>query len=133
MRFLQAMEEYAAAFIATGKPLVLCGDLNIARAEIDVHPKERNPRAIGQLPEDRALFERMLGRGLQDLGRAMAPEEPGLFTWWPPWRQMRARNIGWRLDYVLPSQNLGDRAASCRVEAQTGTSDHAPVIAEFRL
>ena len=86
--------------------------MNVARTDRDVHPKERKPRAIGQLPEERALIERIIGRGLVDLGRALDPDNDGLFTWWAPWRNMRQRNIGWRLDYVLASEALaapGDR------------------------
>ncbi len=132
MRFFHALEEYAGAMVEAGVPLILCGDLNIARAEIDVHPKERSPNCTGQTPEERALFERMLGGGLVDLGRAMDPTNEGLFTWWAPWRNMRARNIGWRLDYILASEPLAGEASSCVVAAQFGTSDHAPVVAEFR-
>jgi exodeoxyribonuclease-3 len=132
MRFLQAMDAYAAAFPQAAGALVLCGDLNVARTDRDVHPKERKPRAIGQLPEERALIERIIGRGLVDLGRAVDPDNDGLFTWWAPWRSMRERNIGWRLDYVLVSQALASRAIACPVQKDVGTSDHAPVMAEFR-
>ena len=131
IRFLEALDAYAAAFRAQGRQLVLCGDLNVARADMDVHPKERKPRAIGQLPEERALIERILGRGLVDLGRALDPANDGLFTWWPPWRSMRQRNIGWRIDYVLASDTLAARASSCPVQSGIGTSDHAPVVATF--
>jgi exodeoxyribonuclease-3 len=131
MRFLEAMDAYAASFQAAGRPLVLCGDMNVARTDKDVHPKERKPRAIGQLPEERALVERILGRGLVDLGRAFDPDNEGLFTWWPPWRNMRERNIGWRLDYVWASASLAGRATACAVQKETGTSDHAPVMATF--
>ena len=106
IRFLEAMDAYAAALQAAGRTVVLCGDLNIARTERDVHPKERKPRAIGQLPEERALLERIISRGLVDVGRALDPDNDGLFTWWAPWRNMRQRNIGWRLDYVLASESL---------------------------
>ncbi len=131
MRFLEAMDAYAAATQAAGRPLVMCGDLNVARTDMDVHPKERRPNTIGQLPEERALLERIIGRGLVDVGRALDPAHDGLFTWWPPWRNMRQRNIGWRLDYVLASESLARRAVACPVEAQIGTSDHAPVVASF--
>jgi exodeoxyribonuclease-3 len=131
MRFLEALDDYAASFTASGRQLVLCGDLNVARSEQDVHPKERKPKAIGQLPEERALIERILGRGLVDLGRALDPANDGMFSWWAPWRNMRQRNIGWRLDYVLASQALASRAQSCPVQADVGTSDHAPVMATF--
>jgi exodeoxyribonuclease III len=96
-----------------------------------VHPKERKPKAIGQLPEERALIERILGRGLVDLGRALDPANDGMFSWWAPWRNMRQRNIGWRLDYVLATQALASRAQTCPVQADVGTSDHAPVMATF--
>jgi exodeoxyribonuclease-3 len=131
MTFLEALDDYAASFAATGRRLVLCGDLNVARTDRDVHPKERKPGAIGQLPEERAIIERILGRGLVDLGRELDPGNDELFSWWPPWRNMRQRNIGWRLDYVLASQSLATRAVSCPVQTEIGTSDHAPVVATF--
>jgi exodeoxyribonuclease-3 len=131
MRFLDAMDEYVQSFAATDRRLVVCGDMNVARTDKDVHPKERKPRAIGQLPEERAVIERIIGRGLVDVGRALDPDNEGLFTWWPPWRNMRERNIGWRLDYVLASTALASRAIACPVQKDVGTSDHAPVVATF--
>ena len=131
MHFLESMDAYAATLQSSGRPFVLCGDLNVARTERDVHPKERKLRAIGQLPEERALLERIIGRGLLDVGRALDPENDDLFTWWPPWRSMRQRNIGWRLDYVLASESLAGRAVACPVQRDVGTSDHAPVVATF--
>ena len=131
LRFLEAMEAYAASFAANAASLVLCGDLNVARAEIDVHPRERRPNVIGQRPEERALIDRILARGLSDLGRVLDPHNDGLFTWWPPWRNLRQRNIGWRLDYILASEDLAGRAVSCPSFREVGTSDHAPVVATF--
>ena len=131
IRFLEAMEAYARTFHESGQTLILCGDLNVARTDMDVHPKERKPRAIGQLPEERALIERIIGCGLVDVGRALDPANDGLFTWWAPWRNMRQRNIGWRLDYVLASTAIASRATSCPVQKEIGTSDHAPVVATF--
>jgi len=131
MKFLEAMEEYARAFQGSGKILIMCGDLNVARTDMDVHPKERKPRAIGQLPEERAMIERIIAQGLVDVGRALDPDNDGLFTWWAPWRNLRQRNIGWRLDYVLASTTIASRVVSCPVQKDVGTSDHAPVIATF--
>jgi exodeoxyribonuclease III len=131
VRFLDALERFTAERAAAGSALIVCGDLNIARTDMDVHPKERKPRAIGQLPEERAQLERIIGHGLVDVGRALEPENDQMFTWWAPWRNMRQRNIGWRLDYVLASQPLFTRIRSCIVQHDVGTSDHAPVIAEF--
>jgi exodeoxyribonuclease-3 len=131
MRFLRAMEDYAAKLGAEGRQLVLCGDLNVARTDLDVHPKERKPGIIGQRPEEREQFERILSSGLVDLGRTLAPDNDQMFTWWAPWRNMRQRNIGWRLDYVLASPAMAARVRSCPVLADVGTSDHAPVMATF--
>ena len=83
---------------------------------------------VGQTVEERGLFETLLGAGLQDVGRAVDPDNEGLFTWWAPWRNMRQRNIGWRLDYLLASPGVASRVESCVVQAEVGTSDHAPVL-----
>ena len=131
MRFLEALDRHVLALHAAGKTVVLCGDFNVTREERDVHPQERKPGAIGQRPEERELFARILSRGLEDLGRAFDPDNDSLFTWWAPWRNMRHRNIGWRLDYVLASREL--IAKRCEVFPEIGTSDHAPVVAELTL
>ena len=126
--FMNRLIDWTRGLHAAGRELLLCGDINIARTEMDVHPKERKPNAVGQLPEERALFESLLDEQLVDMGRAVDPDNAGLFTWWPPWRNMRARNIGWRLDYCLVSRSVAARATSCVVRAEVGTSDHAPVV-----
>ena len=131
LRFLEALDAYAESFASTGRKLVLCGDLNVALTERDVHAKERKPAAIGQRPEERELMTRILSRGLVDVGRALNPDSDDLFTWWPPWREMRKRNIGWRIDYVFASAALAATATACPVLADVGTSDHAPVMATF--
>ena len=131
MRFMEALTAHAAALEASGQSVLLCGDLNIARTDVDVHPKERKPRAIGQLPEERALLDQLIGHNLADIGRQLAPDDEALFTWWPPWRSMRQRNIGWRIDYILASRPLASRALACTSAREFGTSDHAPVVATF--
>ncbi|WP_242393613.1 exodeoxyribonuclease III [Anaeromyxobacter oryzisoli] len=133
LRFLEAVEQFAAEARAAGRRLVLCGDLNVARTDQDVHPKERKPGLVGQRPEERALLERILSHGLVDVGRALDPANDALFTWWAPWRNLRQRNIGWRIDYVLASEELARSATRCAVLADFGTSDHAPVVAELSL
>ena len=131
LRFLEQMIGWVKGVHAQGKQLVLCGDINIALTERDVHPVERR-KVIGQLPEERALFERLIGEHLVDVHRALEPANERLFTWWAPWRKMRERNIGWRLDYVLASKPLAARAASCVVQREFGTSDHGPVIMQTK-
>jgi exodeoxyribonuclease III len=131
VRFLEALAGYAGAFRQSGEPVVLCGDVNVARSDKDLHPKERKPGAIGQREDERALVERVLAHGLVDVARALHPDDDQMFTWWAPWRNLRQRNIGWRIDYILASAALAGRAQSCTTERETGTSDHAPVIATF--
>jgi len=132
MRFLEAMAVYARGLRATGDRVVLCGDLNVARTPRDVHPKERDERVVGQRPEERMAFELILQLGgLHDVARELAPDDDALYSWWAPWRNMRERNIGWRLDYVLASESLAAQAAGCSTLREFGTSDHAPVIATF--
>ena len=131
LRFLVALDGWAASAQAAGRPLLLCGDLNVTREERDVHEKERRPEAIGQRDEERALLARLLSRGLVDVGRAVDPQNPALFTWWPPWRGLRQKNVGWRIDYVVASEALARGARRCVVLPEYGTSDHAPVVAEF--
>ena len=128
LAFLDALAGHVTALHAAGRSVLVCGDLNVARTDRDVHPKERKPLAIGQRPEERALLERIIAAGVVDVGRALDPENDALFTWWAPWRNLRQRNIGWRLDYILASAPLARRALACPVLREVGTSDHAPVM-----
>jgi exodeoxyribonuclease-3 len=129
LRFLEALRAYTAGAHAAGGKLIVCGDMNVARNDIDVHPKERKAGAIGQRADERELFERILACDLQDVARALDPTSETLFTWWPPWRSLRQKNQGWRIDYVLASVGRGLKATGCSVLADVGTSDHAPVAA----
>jgi exodeoxyribonuclease-3 len=132
--FLRALEEFVAQRRELGRAIVLCGDVNIARTENDVHPKLRDERVIGQRPEERAFFESILGKGdLRDVGRDLDPDNASLYTWWAPWRNMRQRNMGWRLDYVLASKDIAAKAVTSTVEREGNTSDHGPVIVEMAL
>ena len=128
LQFMLRLAAWAKQLDREGRQLILCGDMNITRSDMDVHPKERKPGIIGQREEERDLFDKLLGTHLVDVGRALDPDNPNLFTWWAPWRNLRQRNIGWRLDYVLASPAIAARAASCVVLADFGTSDHAPVV-----
>jgi exodeoxyribonuclease-3 len=128
LQFMARLAAWAKHLHEEGRELVLCGDMNITRTDLDVHPKERKPGIIGQRAEERDLFENLLGEHLVDVGRKLDPDNASLFTWWPPWRNMRQRNIGWRLDYILASATIAARASNCTVLAEVGTSDHAPVL-----
>ena len=133
LRFLDDMAHWAGQAAASGSPLVICGDLNVAHTDRDVHPKERKARAIGQLPEERERFDRLLATGLIDVGRALHPDDEEFFTWWAPWRNLRQRNIGWRIDYVLASPAIASKARACYSQREIGTSDHGPLVAVFEI
>lgn len=129
--FMLELLAWIEALHAESKRLVLAGDMNVARHEIDVHEKLRDPRAIGQSHEERAIFQGLLDAGLVDAQRALHPDDHRLYTWWPYWRQHRERNIGWRLDYVLVSRALVPALATCTIAHEVGGSDHAPVLARL--
>jgi exodeoxyribonuclease III len=129
--FLEAMVRWARDAKAAGREILVCGDLNVALTDRDVHPKERKANAIGQRPDERALLAALLAEGLVDLGRTLDPDNENLFTYWAPWRQMKERNIGWRIDFVLASKGLAKTATGARVHREFGTSDHAPLAVTF--
>lgn len=131
--FLDALDRFAADAAAAGRALILCGDLNVAREERDIHLKLRKPNQIGARPDERALLERIISRGLVDVGRSLDADNDNLFTWWAPWRNMKQRNIGWRIDYVLASTPLASLAKTAVVEREVGTSDHGPVVVSLVL
>jgi exodeoxyribonuclease-3 len=131
LRFLEALAAWAEAAHRDRVGIAICGDLNVALTDRDVHPKERKPNQIGTRPEERALIGRLIDAGLTDVGRALDPDNDNLFTWWPPWRSLRQRNIGWRIDYVLAAAPLGPAARTAASLREFGTSDHAPVVVEF--
>ena len=121
MRFLESLEAFAAEHEAAGQPLVLCGDMNVALTDMDVHPKERKPNIIGQRPDERALMERIIGHGLVDVHRKLEPDNAELFTWWAPWRNMKQRNIGWRLD-LDPRQSSRSPTGPCRASCSASSA-----------
>jgi exodeoxyribonuclease-3 len=131
LEFMRQMEPYARELCRSGKKILLCGDLNVARHDIDVHPSQRKPDVIGQRAEERALFEAFFEAGLVDVQRKLHPDDERLFTWWPMWKNARPRNLGWRIDYILASAKVAETARTCDVLRDYGTSDHAPVVAQF--
>jgi exodeoxyribonuclease-3 len=131
LAFCAALDDWVAETKAAGQSLLVCGDFNVAREERDVHPKERKLHQIGTRPEERQWFASLLARDLVDVGRQLDPDNDNLFTWWAPWRNLRQRNIGWRIDYVLASSALAARAHRAESRREFGTSDHGPVVVEF--
>jgi exodeoxyribonuclease-3 len=128
LRFLNDLHVWVAETRRQVGPVLLCGDLNVAHTDRDIHPRERRPQQIGTRSDERALIETLLAEQLVDVGRSLDPDNDALFTWWPPWRQMKQRNIGWRIDYVLASQELAGLATGSEVLRDTGSSDHGPLV-----
>jgi exonuclease III len=84
--------------------------------------------------DSQARFASILEAGaLTDLSRKFSPDDDRLFSWWAPWRNLREKNVGWRIDYILASEPLDSAAVSCQVQREFGKSDHGPLIAEFAL
>lgn len=118
LRFLKKLERR--------KPVVFCGDFNVAHREIDLaHPKA-NEGTHGFTVEERAGFEAFLGKGFLDTFREFEPGG-GHYTWWSPMRGVRARNVGWRIDYVLISKALRPRLKAAFIRPDVPGSDHCPV------
>jgi len=131
IQFLEALGDHVAERHRAGQRVLICGDLNVALTDRDIHPKERKANGIGQRPDERGRLQQLIDLGLDDVHRRLHPADDGLFTWWAPWRNMRQRNIGWRIDYVLASAALGATATSAECHREFGTSDHAPLVVGF--
>ena len=131
LEFLAGFTSWVAETQQAGRALLVCGDLNVAREERDVHPKERKPNQIGTRPEEREWLAGLVSHGMVDVGRALDPDNDQLFTWWAPWRNLRQRNIGWRIDYLLASGPLAAAARTSVSMREFGTSDHAPQVVTF--
>ena len=109
------------------KPVVVCGDLNVAHTEIDLKNPKSNRRNAGFTDEERGKFTELLAAGFVDTFRALYPDLTGAYTWWSYLRHARETNAGWRIDYFLVSEELRDRIAAAEIHADIFGSDHCPV------
>jgi exodeoxyribonuclease-3 len=133
LEFMKQMQGYVKSIHKGGEKLILCGDMNVALTDADIHPTHRKPGIIGTRPEERKLLAGIIDQGLVDVARMLEPDNERLFTWWPFWRTARQRNLGWRIDYIFASDPIARRATACVVRREVGTSDHGPVIATFEV
>ena len=117
--------------LARRKPVVFCGDLNVAHQEIDIANPRSNRRNAGFTDQERESFTRILGSGFADTFREQHPQESGRYTWWSTFNDARARNIGWRIDYVCVSRVLMPRVRSSFILGRVQGSDHCPVGVEI--
>lgn len=115
------------------KPVLFCGDLNVAHNEIDLANPKANKGKHGFTIEEREGFDGFETAGFVDTLRAAFPETPELYSWWTHWANARARNIGWRIDYWLASKTLTGKISNPAIHADVMGSDHCPVSIEVTL
>ena len=113
------------------KPVVCCGDLNVAHQDIDLKNPKTNHRSPGFTDEERGKFTRLLESGFIDTFRALHPDTVGAYTWWSYRTAARKRNAGWRIDYFLVSERLRRNIAAAEIWNEAEGSDHCPVILEL--
>ncbi|MDO5018333.1 MAG: exodeoxyribonuclease III [Lagierella massiliensis] len=109
------------------KPVVLCGDLNVAHKEIDLKNPDTNRRNAGFTDEERHMMTKLLESGFIDTFRHFYPDAKDRYSWWSYFRKSRDRNIGWRIDYFIVSNVLEDNLVSADILDQVMGSDHCPV------
>jgi exodeoxyribonuclease-3 len=130
--YMEHFAGFARGLLAEKRPFALCGDVNIAHTEIDIHDPKGNAKNSGFLPEERAWFGELLGQGWVDVLRKLYPGERGHWSWWSNRGRAREKDLGWRIDYVLASPELAERCEAAWIEKKAGLADHAPVLARFR-
>lgn len=113
------------------KPVIVCGDLNVAHTEIDLKNPRTNHKNAGFTDEERGKFEELLAAGFTDTFRYIYPDVTGAYTWWSYLRKARANNSGWRIDYFLTSNRLQPQIKSATIYNEIFGSDHCPVGLEL--
>jgi len=113
--------------LKTKKGVIVCGDLNVAHKEIDLKNDKTNHKSAGFTDEERGKIKELLDSNFIDSFRYFYPEKEDAYSWWSYMRQSRDRNVGWRLDYFLVSENLKNRLEDADIHADILGSDHCPV------
>ena len=112
------------------KPVILCGDLNVAHKEIDLKNPDTNRRSAGFTDEERGKMTELLGSGFIDTFRYFYPDKKDVYSWWSYMRKSRDRNIGWRIDYFIVSERLKNFLKDAEIHSEVLGSDHCPVVLE---
>jgi len=115
------------------KPVVVCGDLNVAHKEIDLKNPKTNHHSAGFTDEERQKMTQLLESGFIDSYRHFYPDTEGVYSWWSYRFQARAKNAGWRIDYFLVSEELKDELASANIHTEVLGSDHCPLEVQIEL
>ena len=130
MQWEDDFREYLKALDAK-KPVVLCGDLNVAHNEIDLKNPKTNRRNAGFSDEERAKMTELLSSGFTDTFRYFYPDADGIYSWWSYRFKAREKNAGWRIDYFLVSNRFAQRVKDARILTDVFGSDHCPVLIEI--
>jgi len=126
--YRMAWEDAFRAFLcAFDKPVVLCGDLNVAHKEIDLKNPKSNTKNAGFTPQERGKMTQLLDAGFTDTFRHLYPDTTDAYTWWSYMGQSRAKNIGWRIDYFVVSNALANGINEATIYPDVMGSDHCPV------
>ena len=115
------------------KPVIVCGDMNVAHTEIDLKNPKTNVNNAGFTPQERAAFTKLLGSGFVDTFRHLYPDVTGAYSWWSYMFNARANNAGWRIDYFLVSERIKDKIKAAEIHSDVFGSDHCPVLLEINL
>ena len=115
------------------KPVILCGDLNVAHKEIDLKNPSSNRKNAGFSDEERSKMSELLNSGFTDTFRYFYPDIEGVYSWWSYRFNARANNAGWRIDYFIVSQSLNDKLEDAKIHTSIEGSDHWPVELEINL
>ena len=115
------------------KPVVICGDLNVAHTEIDLKNPKTNRRSAGFTDEERNKLTELLAAGFTDSFRYLYPDKTGIYSWWSYMRKARENNAGWRIDYFIVSNSLQDKIKQAGVHNEYFGSDHCPVSLQLDL
>ncbi len=126
MQWEDAFRAYLKA-LETKKPVIFCGDLNVAHQEIDLKNSKTNRKNAGFSDEERAKFTELLEAGFVDTFRYFYPDQEGIYSWWSYRFSARAKNAGWRIDYFCVSESLKDRLVDAKIHTEVMGSDHCPV------
>ena len=115
------------------KPIVFCGDLNVAHKEIDLKNPKTNRKNAGFTDEERGKFSTLLGQGFIDTYRYFHPDQEGIYSWWSYRFQARKKNAGWRIDYFCVSESLKEKLVNAKIHTEIMGSDHCPVELDIDL
>jgi len=114
------------------KPVILCGDLNVAHQEIDLKNPKSNHKNAGFSDEERGKMTNLLGSGYLDTFRYFYPEQQDIYSWWSYRFKAREKNAGWRIDYFITSERLQERLSGAAIHTEITGSDHCPVELQIR-